>query len=74
VLAEPAEGTYGMAAMDTELSAEEALRMIIAQRAAQNTEALQAILDMVPEAARPALLRALEVASIGYANALNQLP
>ena len=49
------------------------LRARLSRRAAENLEALQAVLERVPESARPALRRAIEVADTGYEQALRSL-
>jgi len=49
------------------------LKGVLANRAAENTKALRAALNRVPESARPALIEAIEVAGIGYERVLESL-
>jgi hypothetical protein len=49
------------------------VREIYASSAAENTAALQAALEKVPESARPALLRAIEISEDGYERAIKSL-
>lgn len=49
------------------------LRMVLSRRAVENSMALQEVLERVPESVKPALRRAIEVASAGYEQALSNL-
>jgi hypothetical protein len=49
------------------------LRTVLSRKAVENSQALQDILNRVPESVRPALLRAIEVADNGYDKALKNL-
>jgi hypothetical protein len=49
------------------------LKRILSRRAAENQEALRAVLEKVPESVRPALRQAIEVAVTGYEQAIGNL-
>jgi predicted membrane protein len=49
------------------------LRVTIANQAINNTTSLRALLDIIPESARPALLRVIAYLEAGYENALKAL-
>jgi outer membrane biosynthesis protein TonB len=49
------------------------LRQALSRKAAENLEALQAVLEKAPESVKPALRRAIEVADSGYGTALRSL-
>jgi hypothetical protein len=49
------------------------LRMLLSRSAAENGEALQAVLERAPESVKPALRRAIEQALAGYEQALRNL-
>jgi len=49
------------------------LRMVLSHQAVENSQALQAVLERVPESVKPALRQAIEVAGAGYERALRNL-
>jgi hypothetical protein len=49
------------------------LRVIIENYSIKNSSRLRALLEIVPESARPALLRAIAISEIGYENAINSI-
>ena len=53
--------------------AQSKLRITVSGQAVRNSQKLQEALDKVPEALKPALRQALEVASSGYEQALRNL-
>lgn len=57
----------------TEPAEQALLKMLVSRRAVENTQALQAVLERVPESLKPALRRALEVLGAGYEEALRNL-
>ena len=74
ILAAPPPEAPGGAIYDEGVPEEQAeLAELLARSAVTNTIALQEELEKAPESARPALERALEIASQGYSEALNNL-
>lgn len=66
-------GSGGDVREETEIDRKADLRVIISRRAADNIEALQAVLERAPESARPALRKAIADAVRSYQQALRAL-
>jgi CHASE2 domain-containing sensor protein len=73
MMAPPAPSEETVGAPDVHADSRAKLRMTVACNAAKHQAALRAVLEKVPERAKPALRRAIAVSVTGYQRALEAL-